>query len=92
MATLKLPIGIYTYLMTRALGALSKVHGGLAAGVCGMVGCSTTTGAVICRILSLTFLATDMMAFWVAAGTLYTDSFSYSIACQCLCLLASQLG
>ena len=82
MAALSLPIGIYTYLMMRALGTLSRVCCGLAVGVCGMVDCSTMTYVVtICRALSSTFLAMDMMVFRAAIGILCTDSSSYSITC-----------
>ena len=63
-AALSLPIGMYTYLMTRVLGALSKAYSRLVAGFCSVVDCSAMTGVVImCRIFSLTFLATDTMAF-----------------------------
>ena len=72
---------MHNYLITRALGALNRVHGGLAAGACSMVGCGTMTGVVItCRILSLTFLATDIMVFWAATSTFCTHSYLYSIA------------
>ena len=53
MATLSLPIGINNYLMTRALGALSRACCGLATRVCGMVDCRAMTGTVItCKTLS----------------------------------------
>ena len=82
MPTLSLPVGIHTYLITKALGTLSRVHGGLAAGVYGVADCSAMTSAVITfRTLSLTFLAMDTMAFQAAISTLCTDSSSYSIAC-----------
>ena len=82
MATLSLPVGIRTYLMTRALGALSKACSRLAAGVCSAVDCNIKTGVVIIyKTLSLTFLAIDTMVFWAAVGILCTESSSYSIAC-----------
>ena len=82
MAALSLPVGIHTYLMTRAFGALSRALGGLATGVYGAADGGVMTSAVItCRILSLTLLAMDTMAFWAAIGTLCTNSSSYSIAC-----------
>ena len=82
MAALSLPIGIRTYLMTRALGALSRAPSGLAAGVFSTVDGSVTTSMVItCKTLSSNFLAMDTMAFQAAVGTLCTNSSSYSIAC-----------
>ena len=76
-----MPISIRTYLMMRALGALSRMHGGLATGVCGAADGSIMTGVVVtCKTLSLTFLAMDTMVFWAAIGILCTDSYSYSIA------------
>ena len=81
-AALSLPIGICTYLMMRVLGALSRAHGGLATGVCGTADSGVMTGAVsTCRMLALTFFATDTIAFQAAAGTLCTNSSLYSIAC-----------
>ena len=82
MTTLSLPIGICTYLMTRALGALKRVLSGLATGLCGTADSSIMTSVVVtCRTLSSTFLAIDIMAFQAAVGTLYTDSSLYSITC-----------
>ena len=82
MGTLSLPIGIHTYLMTRVLGTLSRAHGGLAAGVYGMVNCGATTSMVIIRrTLSSNFLGMDTMVFWVAVSTLCTNSSLYSIFC-----------
>ena len=64
MAALSLPIGIHTYLMMRALGALSRAHIRLATGVCGMADCGVMTSVVIIHmILSSTFLVMDTMAF-----------------------------
>ena len=63
MAALSLPIGIHTYLMTRALGSLSRACSGLAAGIYSVADCCAMTGAVIiCRILSSSFLAMDKIA------------------------------
>ena len=74
-------MGIHTYLMRRALGALSRLCSGLAAGVFSMADGSIMTGMVIThRTLSLNTLAMETMAFRAAVGTLYTDSSSYSIA------------
>ena len=74
-------MGIRTYLMTRALGTLSRVPSGLATGVFSIVDGGVMTGAIItCKKLSSTFLAMDTMAFQAAVGTLCTNS-SYSIAC-----------
>ena len=68
--------------MTRALGVLSRASTGLATGVYSVVDDGEMTGAVIIhRILSSAFLDMDTMVFWVAIGTFYTDSSSYSIAC-----------
>ena len=81
MAALSLPVGIHTYLMTRALGTLSRVCSGLAAGFCDAADCDAMTGAVIThRTLSSTFLAIDTIEFWAAIGTLCTNSSLYSIA------------
>ena len=81
MAALSLPVGIHTYLMTRALGTLSRAHGGLAARVYSVADGGIMTSVVItCRTLSLTFFAMDTMAFWAAVSTLCTNSSSYSIA------------
>ena len=61
---LSLPVGISTCLITRALGMLSKVHGGLPTGFCGTVGCNVMTNVVIThRALSLTYVVTKMMVF-----------------------------
>ena len=77
MAALSLPVGIHTYLMMRALCALNRVHGRLATGVCRVVDCGTMTGMVIMhRTLSLTFLATNTMAFQAAVSTFCTNSSS----------------
>ena len=82
MAALSLPVGICTYLMIRGLGALSRANGGLAAGVFSMAeGAIITAMVITCKVLFLTFLVTDTMAFWAAIGTLYTYSSLYSIAC-----------
>ena len=82
MAALSLPIGIHTYLMRRALGTLSKVHGGLAAGFCSMVDCCAMTSVVIMhKKLSSTFLAMVTMVFWEAVSKLCSDTSLYSIAC-----------
>ena len=82
MATLSLPVGIFTYLMTRALGALGRALGGLATGVFSMVDGSMMTGVVMtCKTLSSTFFAMDNTAFRAAFGTLCTNSSSYYIAC-----------
>ena len=86
---MSLPIGIRTYLITRALGALSREPGelaaevglatevwrvGLATEVCGMADGGVMTGVVIiCRTLSTIFMAMDTMAFWVAASMLCTN-------------------
>ena len=57
MAALSLPIGIHTYLMTRALGALSRAPSGLATGVFGTADGSVMMGAVVThKTLSLTFI------------------------------------
>ena len=82
MAALSLPVGIRTYLMTRALGAFGRMPGGLASGVFGAADGGMMTGAVItCKTLSLIFFATDTMALRAAIYVLCTDSSSYSIAC-----------
>ena len=82
LATLSLPIGIRTYLMTRALGTLGKVPSGLDTGFFGMADGGVMTGVVItCKTLSSTFFAMDTMALRAAVGTLGTDSSLYSIAC-----------
>ena len=82
-ATLSLPVGIRTYLMTRALGALGRTPGGLASGVLGVVDGGVTNGmAITCKTLSLTFFAKDTTVFWAAIGILCTECSSYSIACQ----------
>ena len=82
---LSLPIGIPTFLMTRALGKLSTVYSGLVAGFCGVAGCSVMTSAIItCRTLFSTYLATEMMAFWAMASALCTYSSLYSISCLVL--------
>ena len=81
LATLSLPEGICTYLMTRVLGAFGRMPGGLASGVLGMVDGGMMTGTVItCRMLSSAFLAMDTMVLRAAIGALCTDSSSYSIA------------
>ena len=75
-------MGIYTYLMTRALGALGRTPSGLASGIFGAVDGGMMTGAVITsKTLSLTFFAMDTMAFRAAVSTLCTNSSLYSIAC-----------
>ena len=82
LATLSLPVGIHTYLMTRALGALGRMPGGLVSGILSTVESSVMTGVVITRkTLSSTFLATDTTVFQAAVGTLCTNSSLYSIAC-----------
>ena len=64
LAALSLPMGIRTYLMTRALGALRRACSGLAAGVCGAADGGIMTSAVIThRTLSLTFFAMDTKVF-----------------------------
>ena len=79
---LSLPIGIYTYLITRAFGAFNNVCSGLATGSYDVAGCGTATGAVITyRILSRTLLATKMRMFWAIAGALCINSSSYSMSC-----------
>ena len=80
-AALSLPIGICTYLMTRVLGAFNKVYSRWAAGFCSALGCGTKTGGVIThKTLSSTFLAMDTIAYRAMAGTLCTNSCSYSIS------------
>ena len=82
MATLSLPKGIRTYLMTRALSALGRTPGGLAIGFFGVADSGVMTGMVIiCKTLSSTFFPMDTMAFQAAVGTLCTNSSSYSITC-----------
>ena len=82
MAALSLPIGIHTYLMTKALGALRRAPGELATGVFSTVDGGVMTGVVItCKMLSSTFFAMDTIAFQAAVSTLCTDSSLYSIAC-----------
>ena len=82
LAALSLPVGIYTYLMTRALGALGRTPSGLASGIFGVANGSMMTGVVITRkMLSLTFFPMDTTALWAAISMLCTDSSSYSIAC-----------
>ena len=79
---LSLPVGIHTYLMTRALGALGRAPGGLASGIFSVADGGVMISAVItCKTLSLTFFAMKTMAFWAAVGTLCTNSSLYSIAC-----------
>ena len=79
---LSLPICIHTYLMTRVFGTLSKAQGGVATGSYRIVGCGIVTSAVImCRMLSLTFLANKTTAFQAKASTLCTDSSSYYMSC-----------
>ena len=82
LAALSLPVGIRTYLMTRALGALGRMLSRLASGIFGAADGDMTTDVIItCKTLSLTFFAMDTMVFWAAVGTLCTNSSSYSIAC-----------
>ena len=79
---MSLPIGIRTYLMTRALGALGRTPGRLASGIFGAADGGMMTGAIItCKLLSSTFFAMDTMAFQAVVGTLCIDSSSYSITC-----------
>ena len=61
--------------MIRAFRTFSKVCSGLAVEVDGEEVFSIITIAVItCRMLSLTFEATDTTALWVKASTFFTDS------------------
>ena len=70
MAALSLPVGICTYLMTRALGTFGKAPSGLASGVFGVADGGMITGTVITRkTLSSTYFAMDTMVFWAAVGT-----------------------
>ena len=82
MAALSLPVGICTYLMTRALGALGRMPGRLDAGFFSMADSDMMTGVVVIhKTLSSTFFAMDTMEFQVAFGILCTNSSLYSIAC-----------
>ena len=68
--------------MMRVLGTLSRVHGRLFAGFCGVADGRIITGAfIIYRTLSLTFFAMDTIAYQKDIGMLCTDSSSFSIAC-----------
>ena len=68
--------------MIGTFGTLSKACSGLAAGLDSMVSCSIMTSTVITHgVLSLTFEAMDMTAFWAIAYALCNNSCSYFMSC-----------
>ena len=70
------------YLISRSFTAFSKMCSGLAVELDGVAGYSAMNSTLIThRTLSLIFEATDIIAFWVKAGALCTNSSSYPIFC-----------